>query len=130
MKRFIVALMVGGALFAVVLGAAATLGVGGGVIQEGSDDTLQCDAGGVQVLGWGYERDDGLVYFVRIGDVSTACSGATMFVAVFDAGGNNIGQGMVDPIPNPPPASIKVDLSPKPAAEDIVKIQIAIEGGE
>jgi|GEM_PF-5702719 len=42
MKRFLIALLVGGALFAVVFGAAASLTVEGGTIQAGKDTDLAC----------------------------------------------------------------------------------------
>lgn len=76
MKRIIVALLVGGAVFGTVLGAATTLGVNGGVIQGGTDSSLWCDGDGVEVLGWGLNSTTGLVENVRIGDVHTDCAGA------------------------------------------------------
>lgn len=76
MKRIIVALLVGGVVFGTVLGVAASLGVNGGVIQAGTDSTLQCDTDGVQVLGWGLNSGTGLVENVRVGGVDTACAGA------------------------------------------------------
>jgi len=77
MKRLIVALLVGGALFAAAFGAAAMLDpVNGGVIQAGTDGNLTCDRDGVQVLGWGLNSMTGLVENVRIGGVADACAGA------------------------------------------------------
>jgi hypothetical protein len=76
MKRIIVALLVGGAVFGTVLGAAAGLDLNGGVIQGGTDDSLWCDADGVQVLGWGLNSGTGMVENVRVGGVNTDCAGA------------------------------------------------------
>jgi hypothetical protein len=75
MKRLIVALLVGGMVFGTVLAAAATLNVNGGVIQAGSDSDLTCDDS-VDVLGWGLNSGTGLVEYVRVGNVSSACEGA------------------------------------------------------
>ncbi|GAG41904.1 unnamed protein product, partial [marine sediment metagenome] len=70
MKRSIIALLVGGAVFGTVLAAAATLNVNGGVIQAGTDSDLTCDSSGVDVLGWGLNSGTGLVENVRVGNVS------------------------------------------------------------
>jgi hypothetical protein len=86
MKRLIVALLVGGALFGAVYGLAATLNVEGGTIQFGSDVDLICDEDGVQVLGWGLETDDGNVYAVRIGNIDEQCAGNQIFVSITDDG--------------------------------------------
>lgn len=86
MKRLVIALLVGGAVFGMVYGLAATLNVDGGTIQAGSDVDLICDEDGVQVLGWGLETDDGKVYFVRIGNIDEQCAGNEIFVSITDEG--------------------------------------------
>lgn len=137
MKRLIVALLVGGAVFGTVLGIAASLGVDGGTIQAGSDTELRCDTDGVRVDGWGLETDDGKVYFVRIHDIHTDCVGDDLFVNITDegtkiAGGNAVipadGTGGDDDTDGSE-VGVKVYLDPDPAAEDITDIEIFIEGG-
>jgi len=96
MRRFW-ALLAVGALSALAIGSAAALGVNGGAIQAGEDLTLTCDSDGVQVLGWGLETDDGLVYSVRIGGIADTCQGNALFVRVTD-GGVSVASGNVDPL--------------------------------
>jgi hypothetical protein len=124
MKRFLIASMAGAVVFAVAFGAAAALNVDGGVIQAGTDDTLTCDADGVHVAGWGLESDTGLVSFVRIGDISSDCSGDAMFVRLYYDGGSLLASGSADPVVVP---VTMVSFTPVPAV-DIAKIEIFIEG--
>jgi hypothetical protein len=124
MKRILIALLVGAALFAVVFGAAASLGVDGGVIQAGSDTELRCDTDGVAVLGWGLETDDGMVSFVRIGGISSDCYGDDLFVNVTHEG-TKISEGKGGTIGT---AEVKVTLTPAVAAEDITDVAVFIEG--
>jgi len=78
MKRFLIALLVGGALFAAVFGAAASLTVNGGVIQGGEDTDLVCDDNGIYVWAYGLNTYPVLegVESVKIKGVSSACNGA------------------------------------------------------
>jgi hypothetical protein len=125
-KRLLIALLAGTAVFSVAFASAAGLIVNGGTIQAGSDTTLVCDADGVNVLGWGLETDDGLVYSVRIGGIDPACSGADMFANITGdvgqvltkAGGAQIATGEV---------TLQF-ATPKPAAA-IYDIHVFIEGG-
>lgn len=129
MKRSVIALMAG-ALVAAIAVSAATLIVGGGVIQGGTDFDLTCDDQ-VDVLGWGFESDDGLVYFVRIGDVDENCDGATMFVQVHDNGGVLLGNGSVvldSTTVGSGGYSVALD-SPVPP-QNIGSVNVVIEGGE
>jgi hypothetical protein len=129
MKRSIMALMAG-ALVAAVAVSAATLIVGGGVIQAGTDGDLTCDDQ-VDVLGWGFESDDGLVYFVRIGDVDPACDGATMFVQVHDNGGLLLadGEASLDST-TVPPGGYSISLDTPTPPQNIGSVTVVIEGGE
>lgn len=78
MKRFLIALLVGGALFAAVFGAAASLTVGGGTIQAGSDTDLVCDDDGIYVWAWAVNTYPVLegVESVKIKGVDPDCDGA------------------------------------------------------
>ena len=123
MKRLIIALLVGGALFGTVFGLAASLGVNGGAIQAGSDTELRCDTDGVQVLGWGLETDDGKVYFVRIGGIASTCISNDLFVNITNAG-VKIGEGSA----HIDAAEVKVTLKTPVKAADITDIEVFIEG--
>lgn len=73
MKRFLVALMAGAAVFTLAFAAAAQLGVNGGTIQAGQDVDLRCDPNGVTVRGWGLEQSTGEVHTVRVGRIDEEC---------------------------------------------------------
>lgn len=81
MKRLLVALLAGAAVFSIAFASAALLEVRGETIQAGVDIDLTCDADGVDA-NWGLETDDNLVYNVRISDIDAACAGAGLFVKV------------------------------------------------
>lgn len=80
MKRFLIALIAGTAVFAVAFAAAATLSVNGGTIQAGSDDSVVC-TNSANVDGWGLETDTGLVGYVRL-LYYPGCAGNDMFVTI------------------------------------------------
>ncbi len=86
MKRFIVALLVGGALFAVAFAAAATLIVTGGWAQSG-DVTAVCDADGVNVT---YQNTDANPDFDQATVRDVECSG-TLDVSI---SGHDSGHGI------------------------------------
>jgi hypothetical protein len=75
-------------VFSVAFASAAALIVNGGTIQAGSDVDLVCDSDGVKVEGWGLETDDGLVSFVRVGNIWADCNGAEMFANITGSGGS------------------------------------------
>jgi len=78
MKRFLIALLAGSAVFALVFGAAATLIVNGGTLQAGEDTNLTCDSDGVYVSAWGVNTYPVLegVESVTIKGIPAACNGA------------------------------------------------------
>src|SRR3989304_5232508 len=78
MKRLIVALLVGGAVFGTVLAIAASLNVSGGTIQAGPDTDLVCDEGGINVDAWAVNSYPVLegVEWVTIKGVDADCDGA------------------------------------------------------
>jgi hypothetical protein len=112
-------------VFGAVFAAAAALNVNGGVIQAGSDNTLQCDPA-VKVLGWGLELDDGLVYSVRIGEIDqVACAQADLFVTLWNTTPAQIGEGGPHPIDSSTEV-VQLDSPVDPAAID--KITVYLEG--
>ncbi|MEX2251140.1 MAG: hypothetical protein WD895_03600 [Acidimicrobiia bacterium] len=127
--RRMLALLAVGALSALAIGSAAALGVNGGAIQAGEDLTLTCDPDGVQVLGWGLETDDGKVYSVRIGGISDACQGNTLFVRVTDDG-LTIASGSVDPLlaAHTGAGQVVVSIPGGYSAAEINDIHVFIEG--
>jgi len=88
MRRSLYALLVAGLVFALAYGAAASLSVDGGVLQAGSDDTLQCDTDGVDVsytVGW-TDNDGFKVTNVTVSGISNACEGKTLAVQLTSGG--------------------------------------------
>jgi hypothetical protein len=130
-KRVLVASFLVIVLAATAYGAAAALGVGGGVIQSGGDSDLTCDGDGVKVAGWGFETDTNKVSFVRVTDIAAACEGKALGVRV-DGPGGFLTSVFHDPIASGETGtgSAKVNLDSAQDAGDIVHVQITIEGGE
>jgi hypothetical protein len=92
MKRLIVALLVGGMVFGTVLGVAASLGVNGGFLQAGTDDSLECDGEGV-TLKWKtmVTQADFRVAGVEVYDIDAACIGGKVLIALQSAPGSQVG---------------------------------------
>jgi len=121
---FAVAIALG--LAFVAYGAAATISLNGGTIQVGEDDLVTCDDA-IAVAGWGLETDDGLIHFVRIGDISSDCFGNALIVHLTDSAGDPItgATGSVDPIDA---ATEIVNLDTPPDAAEVFDIKVWIEG--
>src|SRR3972149_10430325 len=97
MKRFIVALLVGGVVFSAALAAAATLVVSGGALQMSSSVSAICDPnpGGVTL---GYlvfdsdanpSTDNDIITEAEGRDIDDACVGDTITVELFADTSNN-----------------------------------------
>ncbi len=80
MKRFLIALVAGSAVFSIAFASAAALDVNGGTIQYGQDNALTCTASAT-VDGWGADADTGTTTYVRI-NYNPACAGNDMFVRI------------------------------------------------
>lgn len=80
MKRFLIALVAGSAVFSIAFASAAALDVNGGTIQYGEDNQLTCTAS-ANVDGWGVETSDGMTSHVRI-NYDADCAGNDMFVDI------------------------------------------------
>ena len=122
MKRLMLALLVGGAVFGTVFAAAALLNVTSRDLQAGSDETLICDADGVQTSwrdGWsGGAVDDFVVTDVVVAGIDSSCDGLLLEVVLTDINGNWLASGAVSPIvssPNP-----VVPMSPQPVLASAV----------
>jgi len=107
MKRLIVALMVGGVLFATAWAAAAGLIVDGGTLQAGGDDVLECDADGVQIyfrsdggpgISWDEAENDFMVHSVVVGGLDSSCNGLVLRVVLTAENGDAISEGEMNPI--------------------------------
>jgi hypothetical protein len=128
MKRIVVALVAGAAVFALAFGSAATLNVQGGSIQAGVDANLKCQPG-VNVLGWGLETDDGTVRSVRLGPFDAACGGNNVHVRISDDGGALIGGRVSLVVPAGGTTQLSFPFaSPYPLAVDIADIHVFIDG--
>lgn len=87
MKRIIVALAVGGALFAVVALAAATItNLSAGNLSQGQAAVTDCSGGNLVALKWEITGVNPVkVYAVDV-NAPTSCAGATAIVEVIDGG--------------------------------------------
>lgn len=129
MKRILIALLVGGALFAAVFGAAASLAVGGGTVQVGSDATLACDTNGVTVS---YNIDyRGVVTSVQVNGIDAACAGNRLVVVLKDGSGTMIATGgKISPATGgfpitPMPTLLFTNLGNAPCDSTSCKVQLA-----
>jgi len=128
MKRLIVALMVGGALFGAAWGAAAALNVTANDLQAGSVTDLKCDADGVHISyqdGWeGGDVDDFTVTHVVVAGINDACNGLLLEVVLTDINGNWLASGSVTiSMPGPNPA---VPMNPQPLASAVEDVHVII----
>ncbi len=92
MKRLIMALLVGGALFGTVFGLAEGLQVTSGALQSGSDADLRCDQDGVNVNFGpdpGFPKTQANLSNVAFPD----CQGEEILVEVLDEDGNVLASG-------------------------------------
>jgi hypothetical protein len=105
LKRFIIALIAGAAVFSIAFGAAAALSVNGGVLQAGDDGDVTCTSA-VAVEGWGLETDADTVLSVRISGFANACFGADAFVRLTDGTGSYITGNLT---PDDPPSALNPD---------------------
>jgi len=97
MKRFLTALLIGGVLFTAAFGAAASLNVGGGIIQGGKDTSLACQTSGnpVEVVwktcaGGG---GDARIFGLELSNFDGACNGQYVLAYLLDNTGNFPGSG-------------------------------------
>jgi hypothetical protein len=99
MKRLIIALVAGCALFGIVFAVAAALNLNNSVLQAGGDTNQVCDADGFQTY-WNvnYQSGDFYVTGVTVAGISGSCvitdtGGAkTLDVVVSGAGGVNLAE--------------------------------------
>jgi hypothetical protein len=130
-KRFIIALIAGAAVFSIAFAAAAALSVNGGVLQAGRDGDVTCTAA-VEVEGWGLETDTNSVNSVRISGFAAACFGADAFVRLVDSGGSYLTGNLVPDDLNPINETEERFVIPggiSPAVVDDVRVWIEGGGG-
>jgi len=126
MKRLIVALLVGGAIFGAVFAAAAALNVDAGFLQAGSDDTLVCDADGVQIFyqdGWSSALDDFAITGVVVAGIDDTCDGKLVEVVLTDVNGNWLASGATT---IPVVGNATVDTSPDVLASAVYDVHVII----
>ena len=101
MKRLIIALLVGGALFGIVFAVAAALNLNNSVLQAGGDTNQVCDADGFQTywnVAYSVPQNDFVVTGVTVAGISASCvitdtGGAkTLDVVVTGASGANLAE--------------------------------------
>ena len=93
MKRYIFALGAAGLVGSAVLGSAAALGVDGGVVQTGTDNTLACDSDGVTVVQRS-ELDAVVPYSIgpSVRGIDASCAGENLVVTALRADGTQVAQ--------------------------------------
>jgi hypothetical protein len=96
MKKLLIALVVGGALFGASFGAAAALNVNANTLQAGGDTNLVCDSSGVGVswnIQWSNAVGDYVIgSLVHVTGVDEACNGSSVVVTLTDINGNYLDQ--------------------------------------
>ena len=88
------ALVISGAVFGAVYGAAATFPLDGGAAQQATDSTLECQTGEVSVSSWGVNPTNdagtgGKVTFVQLEGIDASCVGNRLMGQLQGAGGEN-----------------------------------------
>jgi hypothetical protein len=135
MKRLLVALVVGGMLFAGAWAAACALNVDAGVLQAGSDEVLTCDCDGVQVyfrsddtpgIQWDPSEQDFIVDHVVVGGLDDDCLGLVMRIVLTDKDGNGIAFGEMDPIVTADTNPI-VPIEPAVPASEVCDVHVLIQ---
>jgi hypothetical protein len=92
--KFLFGIALAFGIAAAAYGAAATLSVSGGFIQQGEDTNLQCDTDGVTTH---YTTNGNLtVQKVWVDNLSSSCAGGELDVILKDAGGSQIWFGSAD----------------------------------
>jgi hypothetical protein len=140
--RIIGALLVSGTVFGAVYGAAATLNVNGGTIQQGSDLSLVCQSTPIKVDSWGVNTSDdavtgGKATFVQISGVDDAtCAGNRLMGRVENGDGDVVGYVTTlntDGGATTPPAVIEIAPFTGPAgphiADGVYKLQFSTPDG-
>jgi hypothetical protein len=124
-KRFLIAGIAAAAVFATVLGVAASLGVTSDNLGAGSDDVASCDPDGVgtsYVLR--YDNDTGFVVDkVVVTGVHSNCAGQKLTV-VLTEDGDQLASKTVD-VPTGG-GNVTVDFTTEPKASDVNDVHVAI----
>lgn len=127
MKRILVALMAGAAVFTIAFASAAFLSVNGGVLQAGEDNDLTC-SDGVAVQGWGLETDTDSVNSVRINGFDD-CAGADVLIRLTDGTGTYLTGNIAPDDGNPINEAEERFAFAATDPSDIGDIHVWIEGG-
>jgi hypothetical protein len=98
MKRILIALAVAASLSAAAFGAAASLTVNRGHIQQGeTQGSLQCDSNGVSIRYWTTNTGGTMKLLkVWVDDVDANCAGGELDVILKDAANNQLWLGQTD----------------------------------
>lgn len=89
MLKIIGLLALVGLLAGLAFGAADDVDVGGGSIQHGVDQDLQCDEDGVRIDGWAFNADEdapgyGILNYVRVLGIDPSCECCSLWVSLWD----------------------------------------------
>lgn len=128
-KRTIVALVIGGVVFATVVGIAASLGpVTAENLGAGNSVVASCDTDGVSVsYSTSYDGTDGRyeVASVTVDGIADTCDGQTLTVALADSAGAQLAEGSVT-VPTGTGTTASVTLGTPPAASQVANVHVVI----
>lgn len=138
MKRLLVALVVGGMLFAGAWAAACALNVDAGVLQAGGDKVELCDTDGVQVyfrsdgtpgIKWDETANDFMVDYVVVGGLDAGCDSSWLKVELTDCHGNGIAYGDMAPplVRDPSNGNPIVSIGPAVSAGEVCDAHVLIQ---
>lgn len=116
-------------LFAGVLGSAAALAVGGGLIQAGADNDLKCDTNGVNVqYALSFVGTDHVISGVTVDGFNNNCIGKSVTVVLTDGGiGVGTATGVVQLLG---PSNLRTTgpmvVGPQPPASDVDDVHVLV----
>ncbi|MGH9038809.1 MAG: hypothetical protein ACRDZ3_01105 [Acidimicrobiia bacterium] len=128
MKRLIVAFSIGAVVFTAVWASAASLNVGGNVIQSGGGTTGTCDADGVTTtytLVWNATSGDFDVDKVTVNGINAACASPALVIDVDLANASGASLSHVTATVQAGGGNQLIDV-PNTAAANVAKAQVAI----
>lgn len=129
-KRLILALVIGGVVFATVVGMAASLGtVTAKDLGAGNSTVASCDTDGVSVsYSTSYDGASGRyeVASVTVDGIADTCDGQTLTVVLADSAGAQLAEGSVTVPVDGAATTASVTLANPPAASAVENVHIVI----
>lgn len=128
-RRFVISVLAGLVVFAVVFAMAASLGgITSGTVGADNTTVAACDANGVTAaytVAWDATDERYEISTVTVGGVADTCDGLTLSVTLADSTGAQIGTGTMA-IPTSAATSFAVSLGTPASANATTGIHVAI----